>query len=118
MYVFRDIPKRQCAQTNNVAQYKSVSKNGPHSQPPSSIFILISCWRRTARLDHVLEQLEARLGRGLALRERQKRQHRRVTDQTRVRVAHNVGLPLPARRVRVTCANVFLLEPFELLLCA
>lgn len=82
------------------------------------ILILVSCRRWSARLHHVLEQLEARLGRGLALRQRQVGQHGRVADQARVSVAHDVGLPLPARRVGVAGANVLLLEALELLLRA
>lgn len=41
-----------------------------------------------------------------------------MTNNTRVRVAVDVGLPFPARRIGVSCTNVFGLEPFELLLGA
>lgn len=39
-----------------------------------------------------------------------------MTDNTRIGIAMNVGLPFPARRVGVSCADVFGLEAFQLLL--
>ena len=41
-----------------------------------------------------------------------------MPGEARVCVAVDVGLPLPARRVGVSCANVLGLEPLEFLLVA
>ena len=41
-----------------------------------------------------------------------------MASDARVRVAENVGLPFPARRVRMSRSNVLGLEPLELLLGA
>ena len=85
-------------------------------RPLHLVVVFVPRWRRPARLDHVLQQLEARLGSWLPLCKRQVGKHGRVANEARVGIAHNVGLPLPARRVWMTCANVLLLQPFELLL--
>lgn len=55
---------------------------------------------------------------GLVLGERNVGEHGRVADDGGVRVAVDVGLPLPARRVGVAGADELGLEPLELLLRA
>lgn len=62
------------------------------------------------------DQLRAHFSSGLILRQRHICEKRWVTDNTRVGVAMDVGLPFPARRVGVSGANVFGLEAFQLLL--
>ncbi len=61
-------------------------------------------------------QLRAHLGRGLVLGQCDVGEVRRVSDDARVGVAKDVGLPLPARRVRVASADVLGLQALELLL--
>lgn len=62
-----------------------------------------------------LYQREAHLGGRLVLGQGDPRQQRRVADDARVRVAVDVGPPLPARDVRVPRADVLGLPPLKLL---
>jgi hypothetical protein len=62
------------------------------------------------------DELRAQLRRRLVERQGHVRNLRRVSDDARVRVAEDVGLPLPAGRVGVARTNVLCLEAFELLL--
>jgi hypothetical protein len=63
-------------------------------------------------------QLSPDLGDRLVGGKRDVRHVGRVADDARVRVAVDVGLPLPARRVRVACSDELGLEPLEFLLGA
>lgn len=69
-------------------------------------------------LEHLPDQLGPDLGHGLVLGEGHVREQRRVPDDAGLGVAVDVGLPLPAGRVWVAGADVFGLEPLELLLRA
>lgn len=62
------------------------------------------------------DQLRPHLGDRLVLGERDIGKLGRVAREARVRVAEDVGLPLPTGRVWVAGADVFGLEPLELLL--
>lgn len=74
--------------------------------------------RRPDRLDHLANELGSRFGHGFVLRERHVRQQGCVPDDARLGVAVDVGLPLPARRVRVARPDVFGLQALEFLLGA
>lgn len=74
--------------------------------------------RRSHGLDHLADELGPHLGHGLVLGERHVGEQRRVPNDAGLGVAVDVGLPLPARRVRVAGANVLGLEALELLLGA
>ena len=63
-------------------------------------------------------QLRAHLGHGLVLRQGDVGEVRRVAGDARVRVAEDVGLPFPARRVGMARPDVLGLQPLELLLRA
>ena len=76
----------------------------------------VTCRARGDRNHAHPNQLRADFGHGLVLRERDVGDERRVADDARVRVAVDVGLPLPAVGVRVAGADVFGLQPLELLL--
>lgn len=69
-------------------------------------------------LDHLADELGAHLGHGLVLGEGHVGEEGRVADDAGLGVAVDVGLPLPARRVRVAGADVLGLEALELLLRA
>lgn len=73
---------------------------------------------RPDRLNHLADELGPGLGHGLVLRERYVRQQRSVPDDAGLGVAVDVGLPLPARRVRVPRTNVLGLQALEFLLGA
>jgi hypothetical protein len=62
--------------------------------------------------------LHAHFRHGLVLGQRNVRQQWRVPGNARVGVTVDVGLPLPARRVRVPRADVLGLQPLEFLLVA
>lgn len=69
-------------------------------------------------LDHLADELGADLGHGLVLGEGHVGEQGRVAHDAGLGVAVDVGLPLPARRVRVPRADVLGLQPLELLLGA
>lgn len=74
--------------------------------------------RGSHRLDHLADELGAGLGHGFVLGEGHVGEQWRVADDAGFGIAVDVGLPLPARRVRVSRADVLGLQPLELLLRA
>ena len=61
---------------------------------------------RLGKLSTYPDQPSADLGNGLILRQSDVGDLRRVAGDARVRVAEQVGLPLPARSVRMSRADV------------
>ena len=74
--------------------------------------------RRPNRLDHLSDELRPDLCHGLVLGEGHVGEQRGVPNDASLGVAVDVGLPLPARGVRVPGTDVLGLEALELLLRA
>ena len=74
--------------------------------------------RGTAGLEEIADKAGADLGGGLVEGEGDVGELGGVADEAGVRVARNVGPPLPRRRVRVPRPHVLRLQPLQLLLRA